>query len=157
VNVFLHLLYLSINFIRTCERFVFDQAIGGGLVKRDDIWNLVFTDNNHHDFRYMKGDLKLNVSFTVFTMRSDICCRLMASEAPCNCPTNFKVGLEKGISLSLFFFRTTKLHRKDKLTRQTIEKVFLIALFLSTILSRMRKRIFPFLSEKRYNKDNVII
>jgi len=83
------------------------QAIGGGLVKRDDIWNLVFTDNNYHDFRYMKGDLNLNVSFTVFTMRSDICCRLMAGEPPCNCPTNFKVGLKKEISLSFFFYKTT--------------------------------------------------
>ncbi|XP_029173656.1 ionotropic receptor 25a isoform X2 [Nylanderia fulva] len=66
------------------------EAIGGGLVKRDGIWNLVFTDNNYHDFRYITGDLQLNVSFTVLTMKPDICCRLMG-EASCNCPTNFKI------------------------------------------------------------------
>ncbi|XP_020285886.1 ionotropic receptor 25a isoform X1 [Pseudomyrmex gracilis] len=69
---------------------LFKTAIGGGLVRREGIWNLVFTDNNHRDFRYMSGDLQLNVSFTILTMRADICCRLMG-EASCNCPTNFKI------------------------------------------------------------------
>ncbi|KAM0731734.1 Ionotropic receptor 25a [Formica fusca] len=68
---------------------LFKTAIGGGLVKRDGIWNLVFTDNNYHDF-HITGDLQLNISFTVLTMRTDICCRLMG-EASCNCPTNFKI------------------------------------------------------------------
>ncbi|KAL6267005.1 hypothetical protein P5V15_000085 [Pogonomyrmex californicus] len=69
---------------------LFKTAIGGGLVKREGIWNLVFTDNNYHEFRYITGDLQLNVSFTVLSMKSDICCRLMG-ETSCNCLANFKI------------------------------------------------------------------
>ncbi|EZA57395.1 ObirIr8a [Ooceraea biroi] len=69
----------------------FKTAIGGGLVKLEGIWNLIFTDNNYQDFKYMNGELRLNVSFIVFTMKSDICCRLMAGEVSCNCPRNFKI------------------------------------------------------------------
>ncbi|XP_014484092.1 PREDICTED: glutamate receptor ionotropic, kainate 2 isoform X2 [Dinoponera quadriceps] len=68
---------------------LFKTAIEGGLVKREGIWNLVFTDNNYHEFRYLNEPL-LNVSFTILTMKTDICCRLIG-EASCNCPTNFKI------------------------------------------------------------------
>ncbi|XP_036139677.1 ionotropic receptor 25a isoform X3 [Monomorium pharaonis] len=69
---------------------LFKTAIGGGLVKRDGIWNLVFTDNSYHEFRYITGDLQLNVSFTILSMKADICCRLMG-DVSCTCPTNFKI------------------------------------------------------------------
>jgi len=78
---------------------IFFQAIGGGLVRREGVWNLVFTDNNFHEFRYLTGDLQLNVSFTVLNMKTDICCRLIG-EATCNCPSNFKVSFNfYGINL----------------------------------------------------------
>ncbi|EFN81309.1 Glutamate receptor, ionotropic kainate 5 [Harpegnathos saltator] len=67
---------------------LFKTAIEGGLVKREGIWNLVFTDNNYREFQY--GDLQLNVSFTILNMNPDICCRLIG-EAACNCPMNFKI------------------------------------------------------------------
>ncbi|XP_025995684.2 LOW QUALITY PROTEIN: glutamate receptor 4 [Solenopsis invicta] len=69
---------------------LFKTAIGGGLVRRDGIWNLVFTDNNFHEFRYITGDLQLNVSFTILSMKTDICCRLMG-DVTCSCPSNFKI------------------------------------------------------------------
>lgn len=84
-------MYLSAN--RYKVEIIF-QAIGGGLVKREGIWNLVFTDNNYHEFRYITGDLQLNVSFTVLNMKTDICCRLMG-DVSCNCPANFKVSFNK--------------------------------------------------------------
>ncbi|KAK2580489.1 hypothetical protein KPH14_006227 [Odynerus spinipes] len=67
----------------------FKTAIEGGLVKRDDIWNLVFTDNRYKDFKYISVD-SLNVSCTVLTMRSDVCCHLMG-ESNCNCPADFEI------------------------------------------------------------------
>ncbi|XP_032670681.1 ionotropic receptor 25a [Odontomachus brunneus] len=69
---------------------LFKTAIEGGLVKREGIWNLVFTDNNYQEFRYLTGESQLNVSFTILTMKIDICCRLIG-EASCNCPINFKI------------------------------------------------------------------
>ncbi|KYN04416.1 Glutamate receptor, ionotropic kainate 2 [Cyphomyrmex costatus] len=69
---------------------LFKTAIGGGLVKREGIWNLIFTDNNYHEFRYITGDLQLNVSFTILNMKTDICCRLMG-DVSCTCPSNFKI------------------------------------------------------------------
>ncbi|XP_046146027.1 ionotropic receptor 25a isoform X1 [Osmia bicornis bicornis] len=69
---------------------LFRTAIQGGLVKRDGIWNLVFTDNNYKDFRYINGDLQLNTSITVLTMKKNVCCRLMG-ESSCNCPTDVAI------------------------------------------------------------------
>lgn len=82
---------LSVNRYKVKTTF---QAIGGGLVKREGIWNLVFTDNNYHEFRYITGDLQLNVSFTILNMKTDICCRLMG-DVSCTCPSNFKVSFNK--------------------------------------------------------------
>ncbi|KAF7407327.1 hypothetical protein HZH66_001864 [Vespula vulgaris] len=64
-------------------------AIEGGLVKRDDIWNLIFTDNRYKDFKYISVD-SFNVSCTVLTMNSDVCCHLMG-ESNCNCPADFQI------------------------------------------------------------------
>ncbi|XP_015174609.1 PREDICTED: glutamate receptor ionotropic, kainate 3 [Polistes dominula] len=67
----------------------FKTAIEGGLVKRDDIWNLIFTDNRYKDFKYISVD-SVNVSCTVLTMNPDVCCHLLG-EANCNCPTDFQI------------------------------------------------------------------
>ncbi|XP_012263496.2 ionotropic receptor 25a [Athalia rosae] len=68
---------------------IFKAAIDGGLVKRDGTWNLVFTDFNYQDFRYLSGDLELNVSVNVLTMKNEVCCRLIG-ESPCTCPNDFQ-------------------------------------------------------------------
>lgn len=59
-------------------------------MKRNGIWKLIFTDNNYKDFKYINGDLQLNVSITVLWMKMDVCCRLIG-ESLCNCPSNVKV------------------------------------------------------------------
>ncbi|XP_076619058.1 ionotropic receptor 8a [Colletes latitarsis] len=69
---------------------LFRTAVQGGLVKRNGIWNLVFTDNNYKDFKYLNSDLHLNISVTVLSMRSDVCCRLIG-EPSCNCPPDAQI------------------------------------------------------------------
>nr|UEN71272.1 ionotropic receptor 3 [Gregopimpla kuwanae] len=69
---------------------LFKTALDGGLVKRNGIWNLVFTDNNYKNFKYISGNGNLNVTLGVLSMRTDVCCR-MIDEMPCNCPTDFQI------------------------------------------------------------------
>ncbi|XP_046615060.1 uncharacterized protein LOC124302692 [Neodiprion virginianus] len=70
---------------------LFKAAIDGGLVRRDGTWNLVFTDYNYQDFRYIAGDLELNVSINILTMKNEVCCRLIG-ESPCTCPNDFQAS-----------------------------------------------------------------
>ncbi|CAK9815491.1 Ionotropic receptor 25a [Anthophora quadrimaculata] len=69
---------------------LFRTAVQGGLVKRDGIWNLVFTDNNYKDFKFINGDQHLNVSVTVLSMKMDVCCKLIG-ESSCNCPPDVQI------------------------------------------------------------------
>lgn len=66
------------------------QALEGDIVKRSDIWKLVFTDFNYKNFKYIAGNDNLNVSLTVTTMDNDVCCRFIG-QTPCVCPTDFQV------------------------------------------------------------------
>ncbi|XP_046753834.1 ionotropic receptor 25a isoform X1 [Diprion similis] len=68
---------------------LFKAAIDGGLVRRDGTWNLVFTDYNYQDFRYIAGDVELNVSINILTMKNEVCCSLIG-ESPCTCPNDFQ-------------------------------------------------------------------
>ncbi|XP_053972088.1 ionotropic receptor 25a [Hylaeus volcanicus] len=69
---------------------LFRTAVQGGLVKRNGIWYLVFTDNNYKDFKYLNGDSQLNVSVTVLSLRTEVCCRLIG-EPSCNCPPDVQI------------------------------------------------------------------
>nr|XP_033332474.1 ionotropic receptor 25a [Megalopta genalis] len=69
---------------------LFKTAVQGGLVKRDGIWNLVFTDNNYKESKYIDGEMPLNVSVTVLTTRPEVCCRLMG-EPSCTCPSDVEI------------------------------------------------------------------
>ncbi|OAD59386.1 Glutamate receptor, ionotropic kainate 2, partial [Eufriesea mexicana] len=69
---------------------LFSTAIQGGLVKRNGIWNLVFTDNNYKDFKYINGDLQLNVSVTILSMSLNVCCRLIG-EPSCSCSPDIQI------------------------------------------------------------------
>nr|XP_003700444.1 PREDICTED: glutamate receptor ionotropic, kainate 2 [Megachile rotundata] len=69
---------------------LFRTAIQGSLVKRGGIWNLVFTDNNYKDFKYINGDSQLNVSITILSMKKSVCCRLMG-DSSCNCPSDVPI------------------------------------------------------------------
>nr|QGW50292.1 ionotropic receptor 8a [Chouioia cunea] len=70
---------------------LFKTALEGGLVKRDMVWYLAFTDNNHADFSYFRDSNNPNVSVNVFTMKEEVCCHLMYTVAPCNCPADFVI------------------------------------------------------------------
>ncbi|XP_058794707.1 ionotropic receptor 25a isoform X2 [Phymastichus coffea] len=70
---------------------LFKMALEGGLVKRDKVWYLVFTDYNYAEFSYFKDAANLNVSASVLTMKEEVCCHLMYTEAPCNCPADFQI------------------------------------------------------------------
>lgn len=63
----------------------------GGLVKRNGVWNLVFTDNNYETFKYINGEHHLDVSITILSMKKDVCCRLIGEPA-CNCPSDVQVS-----------------------------------------------------------------
>ncbi|XP_017892674.1 ionotropic receptor 25a [Ceratina calcarata] len=69
---------------------LFRTAVQGGLVRRDGIWNLVFTDNNYKDFKYVNGEMQLNVSITILSMKLNVCCRLL-NEPSCSCPPDFQI------------------------------------------------------------------
>ncbi|XP_043516551.1 ionotropic receptor 25a isoform X3 [Frieseomelitta varia] len=69
----------------------FKTAVQGGLVKRHGIWNLVFTDNNYKEFKYINGNLQLNVSITILSMKSNVCCRLLGLPSNCSCPPDVKI------------------------------------------------------------------
>ncbi|KAK9303879.1 hypothetical protein QLX08_004603 [Tetragonisca angustula] len=77
---------------------LFKTAVQGGLVKRHGIWNLVFTDNNYKEFKYINGNLQLNVSITILSMKSNVCCRLLGLPSNCSCPPDVKI-------FSLYFRR----------------------------------------------------
>ncbi|XP_008206325.2 glutamate receptor ionotropic, kainate 1 [Nasonia vitripennis] len=70
---------------------LFKTAIDGGLVKRDGVWYLVFTDYNYAEFSYFKEASALNVTVNVLTMKEDVCCHLMYTNPPCSCPPNFQI------------------------------------------------------------------
>ncbi|KOX78574.1 Glutamate receptor, ionotropic kainate 1 [Melipona quadrifasciata] len=70
---------------------LFKTAMQGGLVKRNGIWNLVFTDNNYKEFKYINGNLQLNVSITILSMKSNVCCRLLGLQSNCSCPPDVKI------------------------------------------------------------------
>ncbi|KZC07022.1 Glutamate receptor, ionotropic kainate 2, partial [Dufourea novaeangliae] len=82
---------------------LFRTAVQGGLVKRDGIWKLVFTDNNYKESKYINGDIKLNVSITVLSMRTEVCCRLIG-EPSCTCPPEVQVFNPLTIISSLKYF-----------------------------------------------------
>ncbi|XP_066591382.1 ionotropic receptor 25a isoform X2 [Prorops nasuta] len=68
----------------------FKAVVDGGLVKRDGVWTLVFTDNNYKDFSYFSAETQLNVSYSVFSMKPEVCCRLLG-EPQCICPQDFQI------------------------------------------------------------------
>ncbi|XP_014227924.1 ionotropic receptor 25a [Trichogramma pretiosum] len=70
---------------------LFKTAVDGGLVRRDNTWYLVFTDNNWPEFSYFQSNAQLKVAVNVFTMKEDVCCHLIYSSSPCNCPPDFKI------------------------------------------------------------------
>ncbi|XP_078050194.1 ionotropic receptor 8a isoform X2 [Augochlora pura] len=69
---------------------LFKTAVQGGLVKRDGIWNLVFTDNNYKASKYVDGELPLNVSVTILAMKTEVCCRLIGDPS-CTCPSDVEI------------------------------------------------------------------
>ncbi|XP_076224221.1 ionotropic receptor 8a isoform X2 [Nomia melanderi] len=69
---------------------LFKTAVQGGLVKRDGIWMLMFTDNSYLESKYVNGEVQLNVSVTVLSMRTEVCCRLMG-EPNCVCPPDVQI------------------------------------------------------------------
>ncbi|XP_024225398.1 ionotropic receptor 25a isoform X2 [Bombus impatiens] len=68
----------------------FRTAMQGGLVTRNGVWNLVFTDNNYETFKYINGEHQLDVSITILSMKKDICCRLIGEPA-CTCPSDVQI------------------------------------------------------------------
>ncbi|XP_075215254.1 ionotropic receptor 25a-like [Lycorma delicatula] len=69
---------------------IFKQALEADVLKRDDRWNLVFTDFNYENFN---RDL-LTVSTTLYRMKKEICCKLLELQDSCTCPKNFQVTPE---------------------------------------------------------------
>uniref|UniRef100_A0A0C9RBP6 GRIN3A_0 protein n=1 Tax=Fopius arisanus TaxID=64838 RepID=A0A0C9RBP6_9HYME len=69
---------------------LFKTAMNGGLVKRDGIWNLVFTDMHYKNFKYISGPDTLNIMVGILSMNPSVCCRLIG-EYPCTCPPNFDI------------------------------------------------------------------
>ncbi|XP_011500900.1 PREDICTED: glutamate receptor ionotropic, kainate 1 [Ceratosolen solmsi marchali] len=70
---------------------LFKTAADGGLVRRNGLWHLVFMDNNYAQFSYFKGISSINVTINALTMKEDVCCHLMYTEVPCNCPPDFNI------------------------------------------------------------------
>ncbi|XP_044012074.1 ionotropic receptor 25a [Aphidius gifuensis] len=70
---------------------LFRTAIHGGLVKRDAIWNLVFTDMDYKKFSLIAGKNDLNVTVGILSMSSEYCCRLV-TETYCTCPSDIQIG-----------------------------------------------------------------
>ncbi|CAD1477130.1 unnamed protein product [Heterotrigona itama] len=82
---------------------LFKTAVQGGLVRRHGIWNLVFTDNNYKEFKYINGNLQLNVSITILSMKSNVCCKLVSLQPNCSCPPDVKVRTWKSFVPLLSF------------------------------------------------------
>ncbi|XP_034948980.1 ionotropic receptor 25a [Chelonus insularis] len=70
---------------------LFKIAVQGGIVTRNGIWNLVFTDMNYNKFSYIKDPSSLNVSINVITMNQRVCCKLLGLTTTCDCPSDFQV------------------------------------------------------------------
>ena len=83
------------------------QAIDGGLVRRNDTWYLVFTDNYWKNFSYFNNAASIKFSINVFTMKNDVCCHLLQLNETCSC-TNvnviFNIFFREYYSLFLFFY-----------------------------------------------------
>lgn len=73
----------------------------GGLVTRNGVWNLVFTDNNYETFKYINGEHHLDVSITILSMKKDVCCKLIGEPA-CTCPSDVQVS-RNFLSYIIFF------------------------------------------------------
>ncbi|XP_075215224.1 uncharacterized protein LOC142321117 [Lycorma delicatula] len=66
---------------------IFSQAMEANLIKKDDHWNLVFTDFNYEKFH---AGL-LTVSITKYVMKKSVCCSLAQLPEACVCPESVKV------------------------------------------------------------------
>ncbi|XP_044583719.1 uncharacterized protein LOC123264473 isoform X1 [Cotesia glomerata] len=69
---------------------LFQMALAGNLVKRSGVWNLVFTDMDYKNFRYIKGPEVLEHSIGIFSMNDSICC-ILIGKLTCDCPPDFKI------------------------------------------------------------------
>nr|QNL15109.1 ionotropic receptor 8a [Aulacocentrum confusum] len=79
---------------------LFNAALRGNLVSRNDTWYLVFTDMNYRNFRYFQADV-LDVNIGVLSMNSVVCCRLLRLDTSCTCPTDTQI-YEKFIERMIF-------------------------------------------------------
>ncbi|XP_008546980.2 ionotropic receptor 25a [Microplitis demolitor] len=69
---------------------LFQAAVDGNLVTRSGVWNLVFTDMDYKQFRYIKGPDILNHNIGIFSMNSTVCCTPL-EKIICECPPDFKI------------------------------------------------------------------
>ncbi|XP_063217386.1 ionotropic receptor 25a-like [Bacillus rossius redtenbacheri] len=66
---------------------LYSKAVAGNLVTREERWLLVFTDFRHQEF----DRASLQLSAVLFTLKTDVCCRLAGEPAGCRCDGNTRV------------------------------------------------------------------
>nr|AID59307.1 ionotropic receptor 1 [Macrocentrus cingulum] len=79
---------------------LFNAALRGNLVSRNDTWYLVFTDMTYRNFKYFQSNI-LDVNIGVISMDSVVCCQLLKLDSSCTCPADTQIH-EKFIERMVF-------------------------------------------------------